>query len=295
MPILRVEELEQRRVLSGGISHTSAPAHPTDYNGSSLSALPTAMNPSGASADVGRLTINFGSLSSDAVTIFVLGSINSFRPMFVIAVETIVFVHMPTSAPDAPSIGNVDPGRAPAALAAGSVNADAPSVLNANSIAQGLRAAAQQPGLANPIPVTPAFVAPRFATPILTGPTGGRTGDVLVPTPPITPPNPGGGGTVVETEAKVETPLAKPGPVPMLLSILPTVEIAGFSRGIRQFLSGVKSAAVKVAEEASGLREWIAAGVAAAAACEIARRQLRRNREVADRLIELPPLAPASE
>jgi hypothetical protein len=252
------------------------------------------MIPGGASADAGRLTISFSSLSSDAVTIFVLGG-NSFRPMFVIAVETIVFVHMPMNTPDVSTIANVDPGRAPAALAAGPVNADAPPILNANSIAQSLRAAAQQPALANPIPVTPAFVAPRFATPILTGPTTGRTGDVLVPTPPITPPNPGGGGAVVETEAKVETPPAKPGPVPMLLSILPTVEIAGFSRGIRQFLSGVKSAAVKVAEEASGLREWIVAGVAAAAACEIARRQLRRNREAADRLIELPPLAPASE
>ena len=154
---------------------------------------------------------------------------------------------------------------------------------------------AQQPAVLTPAPVAPAFVAPRFATPILTGPTSGRTGELIVAPPAIVPPNPGGGGAVVETETKGETAPAKPGPVPMLLSILPTVEIAGFSRGIRQFLSGVKSAAAKVTEEASGLREWIVAGVAAAAACEVARRQLRRQREAADRIIELPPLAPAGE
>lgn len=288
MPILRVEELEQRRVLSGGLSHATAPAHPTDYNGSSLQAS------SGGFADAGRLTINFGSPSSDATTIVLLVG-NSFRPMFVIAIETIVFVHMPAGAPDAPTIANMDPGRASAALSAVPVNADVPPILNANSTAQALKAVAQQPALTNTAPVTPAFVAPRFATPILTGPTSGRTGELIVPTPSIVPPNPGGGGGVVETEAKVETAPAKPGPVPMLLSILPTVEIAGFSRGIRQFLSGVKAAAAKVTEEASGLREWIVAGVAAAAACEIARRQLRRQREAADRVIELPPLAPASE
>ena len=95
MPILRVEELEQRRVLSGGLSHASTPAHPSDYNGSSLQAS------GGAFAEISRLTINFSSPTPDTTTIVLLGG-NNLRPMFVIAIETIVFVHMPMSASGCP-------------------------------------------------------------------------------------------------------------------------------------------------------------------------------------------------
>jgi hypothetical protein len=54
--------------------------------------------------------------------------------------------------------------------------------------------------------------------------------------------------------------------------------MAALGRGLRQFLGEIERVGHELVrdEDGSGLRPWLVAGAASAAACEIARRQLKR-------------------
>jgi hypothetical protein len=66
------------------------------------------------------------------------------------------------------------------------------------------------------------------------------------------------------------------------LDFLPPVPLAAVEAGMRRFLEQLEQVGQGLAgdQDEGGLGAWIAAGAAAAAACEIARRQLRRTAEV---------------
>jgi len=66
--------------------------------------------------------------------------------------------------------------------------------------------------------------------------------------------------------------------VPAVLAALPSVELAALETGLRQFLAQLEAAGRDLTgDDGDGLGPWLVAAGAAAAACEIARRQLRRQ------------------
>ena len=67
---------------------------------------------------------------------------------------------------------------------------------------------------------------------------------------------------------------------PGVLSVLPTLDVTALEQGMRHFLRQLQG----VSEDLTGKRDkpgmgvWLVAGTAAAAACEIARRQMAASR-----------------
>ena len=64
------------------------------------------------------------------------------------------------------------------------------------------------------------------------------------------------------------------------LSVLPTVDVAALEQGMRHFLRQLQGVGEELTSrhDKPGMGVWLVAGTAAAAACEIARRQLRMSR-----------------
>jgi hypothetical protein len=64
-----------------------------------------------------------------------------------------------------------------------------------------------------------------------------------------------------------------------VLAFLPSLDLAGLEQGIQQFLDQLERVGERLLGDGDGggLGVWLAAGVAAAVACEIGRRQLRRS------------------
>jgi hypothetical protein len=67
-------------------------------------------------------------------------------------------------------------------------------------------------------------------------------------------------------------------PVPDVLAVLRPPDLSALEMALQQFLERLGHAAPHTAEggDGTGLYPWVVAWTAAAAACEIARRQLRR-------------------
>jgi hypothetical protein len=87
------------------------------------------------------------------------------------------------------------------------------------------------------------------------------------------PPSPTPGG-----ERPGAAATAPPPPVAAVLAVIPPVVLSAVERGLHQFLGQLERLNQRLAgdEDGNGLWPWVVAGAAAATACEIARRQLRR-------------------
>ena len=72
-------------------------------------------------------------------------------------------------------------------------------------------------------------------------------------------------------------PSEQPSALPALLSAMPVVDLTVVGRGLDQFMHRLERAGEKLVGDGEGLRPWLVAAAAAATACEIARRQMRRT------------------
>jgi hypothetical protein len=97
---------------------------------------------------------------------------------------------------------------------------------------------------------------------------------------PIAPPS---GSEVPPAAESVEPPQAQPAPaeLPGVLAALSSGDLSALGRGLGQFLNRLEKAGEELVGDGDGLRPWLIAGAAAATACEIARRQLKRAAELA--------------
>jgi hypothetical protein len=81
-----------------------------------------------------------------------------------------------------------------------------------------------------------------------------------------------------------------------VLAVLPPLDVAALERGMQRFLDQVGQWCRPLVGngDGAGLYFWVVAGAAAAAACEIARRQLKRTALVpaaaGDRAAGTPPI-----
>jgi hypothetical protein len=207
-----------------------------------------------------------------------------------------------------PDSGRIQPNRPPAAVGGetGGGSTDRPAPVDLG----GDRSTAN-PAVANPAPVAPRAAA---QTPfMLAGPspmpaelhgmavpaTSGRPiRDIEIPVTAAptasqalsTPRTAGGPGDVLPA---VETAGSLPDPAAMIaepLLALPPLDVTALERGLQQFLARLEAAGRDLVGDGDGARivPWVVAGAATAAACEIARRQLRRY--AAERAVDLIPL-----
>jgi hypothetical protein len=72
-------------------------------------------------------------------------------------------------------------------------------------------------------------------------------------------------------------PSEQPSALPALLSAMPAVDMTVLGRGLDQFMHRLERAGEQLVGDGEGLRPWLVAAAAAATACEIARRQMRRT------------------
>jgi len=88
-------------------------------------------------------------------------------------------------------------------------------------------------------------------------------------------PLPGASLSDGETTASVSPLLHVSG----MLNVLPTLDVAALEQGMKHFLGQLQRMGEDLTAKhgGTGLGIWIVAGTAAAAACELARRQLRRS------------------
>jgi hypothetical protein len=108
----------------------------------------------------------------------------------------------------------------------------------------------------------------------------------IIPGSPATAFPATSGGAIVEDPSgeTVEPPPAQPEPaaLPGVLSALSTGDLTALGRELGQFLNRIEKAGEELVGDGDGLRPWLIAGAAAATACEIARRQLKRAAELAE-------------
>jgi len=194
-----------------------------------------------------------------------------------------------------PTTGGSDAGSNTPAVAVPprSAPADAGSIVAAAEVAS-VRTTAARVNSQTPFTIVPSATVPTLAAEVQ-GPAAGqgpirvlRPGDGIIG--PIGP----AGLTQLPTLAGVATPPSaeevQPAettlPVPAAaergpLAALPAVDIAALGRGLERFLDRIERAGEELVGDGEGLRPWLVAGAAAAAACEIARRQFRRAAEMA--------------
>lgn len=116
-----------------------------------------------------------------------------------------------------------------------------------------------------------------------------------IPLPPAERPSAPGAGSGAEIEpgnlgGKSPSASVVPSlPQARALAAMPAASLAAIHRGMQELIGGLDSAARQIFMDDDGLREWILAGAAVVAACEIARRQARRHVLTAEPIVDLPP------
>jgi hypothetical protein len=194
-----------------------------------------------------------------------------------------------------PTPGGSDAGSYQPAVAAPprSAPADAGSIVAAAEVASN-RAVAARVISQTPFTIVPSVTVPALAAEVQ-GPVAAQSPiHFLRPGDGIIGPAGPAGLTQLPTLAGVATPPAAdevqpaettpPVPAPAErgpLAALPAVDIAALGRGLERFLVQLERAGEELVGDGDGLRPWLVAGAAAAAACEIARRQFRRAAEMA--------------
>src|SRR5262249_15876385 len=100
---------------------------------------------------------------------------------------------------------------------------------------------------------------------------------------PAAPLNTPAGGAVPMVIETAEPPLAQAEQpsAAAVLAPLAAIDVAALGHGLGQFLHQIEKGGEQLVGDGDGLRPWLVAGAAAAAACEIARRQLRQATEYA--------------
>jgi hypothetical protein len=136
----------------------------------------------------------------------------------------------------------------------------------------GFRAEAQVLALARTLVGAEGDVAPHVVGSWLSGSAG------LSPRDEFIPP-----AAELDGEAAVTGPALPPPLVSDLLDVLRCPDVVALEREMQQFLGEVDQLGQRLTPrpEGVGLGPWLVAGIAAAVACEIARRQVKRSAEVA--------------
>jgi hypothetical protein len=289
MNTLHLEELESRHLLSSGY-FMPQPSSSPQFSGGRPTTVIERPPVAGFVGDTRAFDMSGGDLAFVGMPPPAYGF--GQQP---VVVEMVIVIDVPGSGNRAPPVGT-DAG------SAGSISASAPKSVatdtGTNVVAltdAGARPTVAAARTTSPMPVLlpPAANIPPLAAEIpgpaaaqLTARTA-RTGDaVIVPgqallsqfsTPAgVATPSAAGDGESADAKA-AEPPLV----VPALLSALPTVDLAALGRGLEQFMGRLERAGEQLVGDGEGLRPWLVAAAAAAAACEIARRQMQRteNRE----------------
>jgi hypothetical protein len=288
MSILRVEELEQRHLLSSGFTHRMIPM-PRNHSGGTAWMAP---NLDAAFHSPPEGPGHFGPGPRQ------IGVLNSGPPEGLF--------QSPTSAPiRTPNIGfpsnEAEPPKPISfGMALESLSTTAP-VRDLSTDRGGPPTVAARfnfsptPAMLNAFMTLPSAVA--TTTAVNFGQTKGRLEEGIVAPPIVGPANRPSGEQINSNSGKnsevvkVRTDSAVPPPLAFITS---AVDIARLSRGFKQFLDGIERTAERVSES-DGLRTWIAAGAVAAIACELARRQLRRHSADTQRRLEPARITLSSE
>jgi hypothetical protein len=291
MNALRLEELEQRDLLNAYMAvppRTSFAGHTSSTSGMELPALS-----------------NYRSDGNDSLASPIAAAsprMNDGSPVVIVETVEIVVINIrmePShqspytdgSNSNASDTGNVavDPptkpvDRTPAATSRETVTDAATTAVNASAAIS--RAVIPQ---TTPFAFGPQANPAAAAIPPLVAPLPlalGRTADgmaLAVPAPAQPLATPAGGGAQAAVPESAEPPLAPeetPAAAPVLAP-LATIDMASLGRGLGQFLHQIEKVGEELVGDGDGLRPWLIAGAAAATACEIARRQLRRAAEFA--------------
>jgi hypothetical protein len=270
MWILHVEELEQRHLLSGGFAHPMGPT-PRDHSTGTALMAPD-LNPDFHNSLGGPGRFDSGPRRPAFPTFGPADGL--FQPAPTVPVRTPI-IRLPSSDGGGPrpdslgagveTLSTLAPFKEPAADRGG------PPV-----VAGRLNLAAT-PAFLNGSAALPSALA--TTTTLSFAQAKGRIEEGIV-APPIVPPANRPSGESVNADGGKNSDAVKSRPVsaghPTLAFITSAVDVARLSRGFRNFLDGIERSAESVSET-DGLRTWIVAGVAAAVACELARRQLRRH------------------
>jgi hypothetical protein len=285
MAILRVEELEQRHLLSGGFFRSAAPAPSYDHGGWAawFSPPPMDMQIGGPRDGYGR---QFGPPAGEYSGPLRDGGRATNGPL-----EAGPVVRLSNSvieaAPEGQNVARLADSRATLPVV------DAPNPdrgANAATATARFTVSSQTPLLLSVLATVPSVVTPRIGVSLSPGSTTGfggeGTGVVPATTRSVTPNS---GSAVIDSPAAGTLPKDRnsksfPPIGPGLLSILPGVDLQSLSRGLREFLARIERSAEHLVEDGDGIRPWIMAGAAAVVASEIARRQLRRHGAAANKL-----------
>jgi hypothetical protein len=102
---------------------------------------------------------------------------------------------------------------------------------------------------------------------------------------------PGNSGTAAPPQTvEVASPVEPPAPAaPPVVSTLDAVDLSALGRELGHFLQRIERVGEELVGDGEGLRPWIVAGAAAATAAEIARRQFKRAAELAAEAEVHPP------
>jgi hypothetical protein len=313
MNALRVEELESRDLLNGA---PFAPPihmpmlHSIEQSPSGI-VQPTAFQefdgerPAGGFqtelSENGPVTTEFASvrhLSSQYI------ELNQTQPVItVVVVEWVVIgartpereSSTPASAPNPTGTVTITAGNPKSPMPEASVPVatqygDAPSV---RATPAAVVPSVQRVNLQSAFQIVPSTINPAFATDGQnSGTSQGPVRASFRPGDGVPLANPALNAVVASSGAGVATPTAEEAALtqsnkeappigPGVLATLATGDLSALGRELEQFLARIERAGEELIVEGDGLRPWLIAGAAAATACEIARRQLKRAAELA--------------
>jgi hypothetical protein len=295
MSILRVEELEQRHLLSGGLLHTATPV-PLDRSGAMAWTLPSTGTapvnsrdcPGHSDPGAGQ----FGSFENQN-----LGSLEGVVQVPIVSFARNQVVPLPTNNPEGPDAGH---GGARQNSLSFIPAVREPSADHGSNVpmVEARASPFQSPALVGALASIPSAIELSTTSALSFGQKKVRSQEVFL-APPIVPPSnrtPGPPASAASASRRSEAGGGKPdSPIrPSLVSIVSAVDVARLTRGFNEFLESVERTAERVAES-DGLRPWIVAGAAAAVACELARRQLRRHAAATQPQFELARITVSSE
>jgi hypothetical protein len=305
MPLLRMEELEPRRLLNGaGFDPPPSPHPPSpDAHGAQMGEPPPSDGgdhsppggPTGGPSGYDPLPGHFdgtgpqthGSTSFEMVVIiYTVRSPDAHetaaRPSsdFSDSSNGQSVGRTPASEPVTDIHGNNSPAAPVAAPTVTRPSGQTPFMLA--SLAASVAPAAEGQGVIILGPMVRMLhddVGPAAAPAVATSP--GTTAGANVPLPiPIDEPAP--------------APSAASTILPAALTALPPLDLSALEQGLKQFLDRIEAAGRDLVGEGdgSGLGPWVIAGTAAVVACEVARRQLRR--QTGDVAVDVIPLSVSS-
>jgi hypothetical protein len=305
MYTLRLEELEQRTLLNGAhFSPSPEPRSNGNGNGNGHGyAWGIERRTFGDSGEQDRGMGDASRSLSSLVNLQTTDEVQTIREVFalrpVMVEEVIIVVEFPGAGSNANNGNSESGGQVPAPpTISKQVEKEAPAVATPAAV----EPSTVRPAVATPAPTpttTPFALVPTGATPgsaaeilgsaaaltpIRALPAGegfvvaGRAGGAGAPAFDINNAGPSGGVIPVSEDATAaEQPTAPAGPG--LLAAIPTVDLVALGRGLETFLTRLEKAGSELAGDSGSLRPWLVAVAAAAGACEIARRQLKRAAE----------------